>query len=347
MSSEAHAPYVRCPILLLNSTNDFHGWMDSAYDTLSATPAPHWQVFTPRYNHHIGPEQGASLPAWMDFQLKSGPSFPNSPTIDIVLGDDGVSRARVTAGEASLEGIDVFYSLGDKPPPNRFWRSVRVSHETTPPTARLEVVDPWEPLTAFANVRYASGVCLTTNLARVVPARLGKARGTLASGALNRQTIADGWVYATAYTDPHVSKRFVLVRQDSERGPVVLVNPEIFGEKIQVNLVSHVLGDPQFAGNSGDRLAFDCRGFVDEGGLTITLFEQEWTPRTRRYTAKLSADAITQAWDTVALAMDAFRADDGKSPARWKDLDKIQLQCATGKENSFEIANLRFSAATD
>ena len=28
VSSEAHAPYIRCPLLLLNATNDFHGWLD-------------------------------------------------------------------------------------------------------------------------------------------------------------------------------------------------------------------------------------------------------------------------------------------------------------------------------
>ena len=66
VSPEAHAPYITCPILFLNATNDFHGWMDRSYDILAATPSPRWQAYSPRFNHHIAAAQGANLPLWMD-----------------------------------------------------------------------------------------------------------------------------------------------------------------------------------------------------------------------------------------------------------------------------------------
>ena len=125
VSPEAHAPYITCPILHLNATNDFHGWIDSAYDILSATDGPRWQAFTPRQNHHIAPAQGRDLPAWMDYQLKGGPAFPASPTVALQLTPLGIPRATATTGAESVAHVDVYYSLTDKPPPNRFWRSVR------------------------------------------------------------------------------------------------------------------------------------------------------------------------------------------------------------------------------
>ena len=97
MSSEAHAPYIRCPVLFLDASNDFHGWLDDAFDTLAATSTAHWQAITPRHNHHIGPAQAAALPAWMDAQLKRGDAFPASPKIYVSLDGEGIPKATVRA----------------------------------------------------------------------------------------------------------------------------------------------------------------------------------------------------------------------------------------------------------
>ena len=118
--------------------------------------------------------------------------------------------------------------------------------------AELPVVDTWEPVFAFANVHYTSGICLTTNLERRIPGTLGKARATLRPGdPLSPRTVAESWFYARAYTDPQIEKTFVLVENTPERPAVVSLNPEVFGELITVDLSSHVIGDPQFTGPDG------------------------------------------------------------------------------------------------
>src|SRR5262249_41650025 len=89
LAPESHAPYVECPILFLDSTNDFHGLMDRAYETLSVVRAPVRQAFTPRYNHHIEPEQGRNLALWMDRHLKNGPVWPDSPRLQLALNEHG------------------------------------------------------------------------------------------------------------------------------------------------------------------------------------------------------------------------------------------------------------------
>src|SRR5262249_54524592 len=83
VSPEAHAPYISCPVPHLNATNDFHGWMDNAADILGAVSQPTRLAFTPRYNHHIAPEQAANLEKWMEWHLKGGRAFPKTPQLKI------------------------------------------------------------------------------------------------------------------------------------------------------------------------------------------------------------------------------------------------------------------------
>lgn len=124
LSPEAHAPYVRCPLLFLNATNDFHGPMDYSFDTLRAARGPVRQAYTPRYNHHIEPEQGANLDRWMAWQLKDAAVFPSSPQVRMELDVDGVPAASARVNQAqSVERVEVYYSLRERMPQARFWRT--------------------------------------------------------------------------------------------------------------------------------------------------------------------------------------------------------------------------------
>jgi len=346
VSPEAHAPYVSCPLLFLDATNDFHGWMDRAYDILPATRGPHWQAFTPRYNHHIAPAQAGNLPAWMEFQLKGGPAFPQSPVISLSLDADGIPQAKLNSSESEIDRVDFYYSLNDKPPPNRFWRTAKSKADGSAWQASLEVLDAWEKLVAFANVTYKSGICLTTNLAQTVPGQLGKARATLRQREpFEPRAVADSWVYATAYTDPSVSKQFLSVEDFPDRPAVVVLNKEIFGDQIHVNLASHIIGDPQFAGRDSAELALDCSGGFDDQGLRVTVTEFDWTPKAKSYVATIPAAELSKDWKTVRLSLAKFRTADGQPLASWRELDKIQLQATTSKVNAFRLANLRWLPA--
>ncbi len=176
LAPEGYASSIRRPLLLLDATNDFHGWMDNAYEILGQVRGP-WRVaFTPRYNHHIDGAQGKNLPAWMDWQLKDGPPFPAEPKVTLRLGSAGDPLADVQIpDQAPVEKLEVFYTLGEKPSPNRFWRCAATTKAARSWQATLPVLKTGDPLRAFANVTYHSGVCLSTNLARATPDRLGPA----------------------------------------------------------------------------------------------------------------------------------------------------------------------------
>ena len=351
VSPEAHAPYVACPVLHLNASNDFHGWLDRSYDILSATAGPNWQAITPHQNHHIAAAQGKNLPAWIDAQLKDGPPFPASPMLELRLTPGGIPQAVVASAGAAVDSVEVYYSLSDKPSPNRFWRGVRAIPDGASQRAELPVVDAWQLMSAFANVHYTSGVCLTSNMATRVPGTLGKARATLRSGEpIEPRILADSWFYARGYTDPNLAATFVKIEETVDRPFVVSQDPQVFGDVIAIDLSSHAIGDPQFAPPEGADLALKCAGDVGPAGLQITVTQNEWTPLARTYVAAVTSAemsaATTSGWATIVLPLHRFKSKDTQaSPGSWQDLDKINLQGTTPKSNPFRIANLSWVLA--
>ena len=118
LAPEAYAASIRGPVLFLGATNDFHGWMDDAYIILSQTHVPHRLAFTPRYNHHIDAAQAANLPAWMDWQLKSGPAFPADPKLELRIVPDEDPVATVFPSDArTWTRSTSFIRWAKNPPP--------------------------------------------------------------------------------------------------------------------------------------------------------------------------------------------------------------------------------------
>jgi dienelactone hydrolase len=364
LAPEGYADSIRHPLLLLDATNDFHGWMDSAYEILTKVPGPTRLAFTPRYNHHIDAAQGRNLPAWMDWQLRAGPPFPAEPKLNLRLGPDGDPLADVRPADVShVEQVEVFYTLGEKPSPNRFWRRAPTSKSTRSWQAALPVIRTGDPLRAFANVSYQSGVCLSTNLARAIPDRLGAARASLAwsaSPAAEPDEPGAPFVYATANTDPNASIAYLRKSDDPDRPNAVCINPSVFGERINFAIVSHYIGDPGYSGRAGDLLTFEYAGeFLSddrtkadrassgkdspEPGFTVQLTTHDWTPQSKTYSTHVPTKAAATGWQRVRLAPANFVAD-GKPLPGWRDLDKLEIRGVASKRSPPRFARFEWMA---
>jgi hypothetical protein len=334
LSPEAHAPWIRCPVFFLSASNDHHGWMDDSADALGAVRAPTRKAFTPRYIHHIEPDQGADLQPWMDWQLKGGQPFPESPALELGLDPGGILQASARPQPAeAVARVIVYYALGMKIPPSRFWRRADAAGgEGGVWTAALPVMSVWDRASVFANVFYRSGLCLSTRISKTLPGQLGRARATLApSRAIEPGGPDDGWFFGPAYTDPNID-RPLLSAQVIEGRRCVGVSPALFGEKIAFTIASHIFGDPQFQGPAGAALAFDCRGGFETNGLTLSFWEGEWMPGGLEYKAKVSLGDGT-GWKTVQVPLSKFVNDKGASPASWAKVDRIQISGVTPRND--------------
>ena len=345
LGAEAHAPYVTCPVLFFDATNDFHGLLDRAYDTLSVVPTTTRQALTPRVNHHIAPEEAKNLPLWMDWHLNQGKPFPASPTLSIELDQDGIPQALIRAAEDdNVTQIDVFYSLGNKRPTTRFWRRAPATRVEGAWKASLPVMDTWDDLRAFANVSYQSGMRLSSNLSHAIPGQIGKAHNSLqrSTEIAHGTDGLDHWYFTASYTDPMLDWTYLRSGTDPNTGAYITIQHERYGDPADIRLSTHIIGDPQWRGDEQQALSLTVRGEFIADGLKLIVIEDDWGLRSHRYTANITSIDQSKDWKEIRLPLNQFTDAEGKSPTGWKVIDKLEIEAKTTKRNPPQFARLRW-----
>jgi dienelactone hydrolase len=326
MESESYARLVKCPVLFLSATNDQHGNMDRSFQTLAQVPTEVRWAFTPRYRHHIAAEQGTNLPLWMDNHLKGGEPFPKSPVALVRLETDNAPLLVVKPDAIqSIRRVDLFYAVENRNPKNRYWRPAIGRRDERAWLAELAILDPRQPLYAFANVLYTSGVCLSTNLVSVVPSDLGDARATdrpsLLIDDFARGT--DGWVTSSPATDPIPPVPNLMTSAVGPEGKPGL------GVARPIALLTHKLGDPKWRGPKEDsKLQFRVHVRAPKM-LRIVMHEKEFAIGWTQYVAEVVLEPA-EGWRTITLPAGAFSTDKGVHLKGWGDVKQLELKTASG-----------------
>ncbi len=249
----------------------------------------------------------------------------------------------------------MYYALGEKPSPNRFWRHVSTTRTANAWKARLPILEierevpgvrecplsirrlPQHELGPPAVDRRSSGRAAgESQVVTVAIRRRGRGRGALRFRSRE---------YGSAFSDP-------LFRATEDRGDAdaVCLNPALFGKHIPFGIISHYIGDPGYAGRKGMSLAFEYQGdfVVDESsptpgdskkhetpstGLTVEVTSHDWTPLARHYTAHVETKTAEGEWQGVALSVSQFRTADGKPLQSSRVLDKLEIRGTTTKKN--------------
>ncbi len=319
---ENYAPRIRCPVLHLSATNDFHGWMDDVYRTNERIrEQPLRYSFSPHLNHRFTPETAVTRPLWLDQFLKGGTPLPETPASVLRLdGPEGAPTVRVAPDERTLPvvRVDVYYAQ-DPDPRARFWRQASVERRGRAWEARLPDVDPTLPLYVFADAIHKlaqvemlphlpkiDGVCLSTRLHAASPAELrsagvrGDARPAMLIDDFSRGL--NDWYELAA---GHPSLRQVWTRK---------------------------LTDRRWRGPDGATLELELT-MPKTNRLTFVLIENEWrtyrgTKRTYVCEREIVGDAQPQ---TMRLRTTDFRDERGESPAHWREIDQFGI-CAHYEE---------------
>ena len=157
IESQSYYEQVKCPVLMLSASNDFHAIFERVYNCMEVLPHDDWRAsMLMHYNHSLGPEQWILLNRWFDLYLKGeGEELPKTAMSTLaVVGD--VAVFTVTPDQVKeIEIVEVYYSH-DPNPRTRFWISADAVWEGSTWTARLPVREKL-PLFAFANCRYPLG----------------------------------------------------------------------------------------------------------------------------------------------------------------------------------------------
>lgn len=333
MAPQAYPPYIRCPVLFLNASNDQHGNLDYVFDTMSRmrNDVP-WRVaITPHYRHHIGKPEGNDLLLWMDTWLKNGPKWPKTPGTKLEIDGHGNPVMRLEVDDTQpIERIVVYYNIGQAENKARYWREVEPVGMGRDWIAQLPTTDVEENLVAFANVYYENGISLTGTVVAGIPARMGAATANdrpslrIYDGRMG----VKGWTTESPCTDPIPPIPVPLMLKQGPNGEMGIA-PENQYRK----LMTYKIGDPEWRGPDGACLRFKVYS-KSEQKIAIKVADRVVSHQANEYYAVISLKG-GEDWQAVVLPAHRFKSSKGgASLDSWKKLVVMWIVPASG--NAFD-----------
>lgn len=126
IDASAYWPSVKCPVMFISSSNDFHSTFERIYQSMDLLKHQDWRVTTNIHqNHGPGPEQWATLNLWFDQYLKGiDQKIPATPASNLTLNTSSFIRSAtftVTPSDQDrLVNTEIYYSY-DPNSRTRFW----------------------------------------------------------------------------------------------------------------------------------------------------------------------------------------------------------------------------------
>jgi hypothetical protein len=154
IDASAYWPLVRCPVLFVTSSNDFHSTFERIYRSMALLNHRNWRVTSNIHqNHRPGPEQWAVLNLWFNQYLKGlDQGIPATPPSTLRVTDKTARFTVTPADQDRLVGTEIFYSH-DPNSRTRFWNHADATRSGKSWQVDLAVHDKL-PLYVFAICRY-------------------------------------------------------------------------------------------------------------------------------------------------------------------------------------------------
>jgi len=339
-----YGPRQLSPVLYVGSSNDFFGWPTVAERALAGCKRPKRRVYSIGTNHNVSPETARTAFAWLDHYLKGAEALPESPTLQIKIGSDGVLRAAARAADTrAVEYVRIDYSIGDADSPGRCWRSVKAEKARAGYSARLPIFDPAQQLQAMAYVKYRAGYGLHSAMVELVPSRLGPVRATLKP----TNYISDfsdglsGW--ATAYRvglcGPPPAVRLELAPAPFKGRRCLRIVALKEGRR-SFSVACRRLGDPQCSGGDAQGFSLWVRGAA--GKLHLAVAENYGRIGWTRYKAEVAVGE-NKGWQKLIIRRDRFKSTGRKkSPSSWRKVQYLAIRGRAAAGESVEIGPLEW-----
>jgi dienelactone hydrolase len=345
-----YASSQKCPILLMNASNDFNAIIDNADYTYRLVNTDKRQVYQVSYNHNLEPQVSHDLLMWMDWRLRGAPAWPKTPELHVTLGPDGVPVAEVKPDtEQRISSISVRYNLDTGVMPQaRFWRSVVAEKKGEGNTWRalMPIMDVSQTVRAYCDVYYRNRVVLSSVLTRFIPSNVDGVRATLKPERVldnfDGGRILD-WVWYPCGPNPTSS---------DERGPLLkpIVNGPDGGWAIGANggfikgslaATTTKICDPQYAPRERKHLAFRVRGPKDVR-LTVVLVRDFWRPTQNEFKCELNIPQGEQ-WPRLVVSPSDFKNKDGQTLDSWVNLQQLRFESQFAADKQVALANVEWA----
>ncbi|MHB9025652.1 MAG: alpha/beta hydrolase family protein [Armatimonadota bacterium] len=276
------------PVLFVNGTNDFFGWMNS-YRLLARTlDGRHRCAFAPHLNHGVGSLNGTML-AWLDHHLRDR-AFPEAPRLEMERRADGLllRSPRLPGAQAATIYVATETGVG----PDLFWHPYVAEAQG----GDFRVAIPWAALPCrrllgYVHQRWADGVELSS-----VPVR---GEGDPAARIVREPMFPlapDFWTGPSS-TDPFYP--YMPLGGDNT-GPAWEVTEDNLAYQFNTRLVAESCRRPA----RGQRFACRLGGPVQDP-VTVAFLKYAGSPREQRFQGEFSRAALA----------DGIRLDECKGSA--------------------------------
>lgn len=154
IDASAYWPLVKCPVLFISSSNDFHSTFERIYQSMALLPHRDWRVSTNIHqNHGPGPEQWVLLNQWFNQHLKGiDQNIPVTPPSTFRVDGNDATFTVTPADQDRLEGTEIYFSY-DPNSRTRFWNRADVKQSGRSWSVEIPVHDEL-PMYVFALCRY-------------------------------------------------------------------------------------------------------------------------------------------------------------------------------------------------
>jgi len=157
---------IRCPIMFLSPSNDFHGRIDDLQQAFKLIQTDEWRATcSPHHNHQDTKNYEVATQLWFDQHLKGIFEIPETPKTNLDLKNSGgipVFTVRPDDPESVLY-VDIYYTQhgqidGKKNDREntkaRFWHYSKAERKGGKWIGEIPVLDADKPLWVYANVVY-------------------------------------------------------------------------------------------------------------------------------------------------------------------------------------------------
>ena len=317
----AYAELQNGPMLFLNSTNDFFGWMDTAEDMFTALPSQHALSFCPHFNHHLDNDTQRNLPAWIETHLCGKAEWPEPPDIDLELEGPLFAQATPAAPE-NVERVDLFCAAHSAPSPSRYWSACPAERDGNTWTAPLGILNPELEHTVFATAFYRSGVSVSSIPLTFRPSDYG-AIDELAGLAPVLEDFSEGlgaWYLEGLMPDPFKDKLQLCVTEGPNGGPALTIDTaDAGGDRFGWSLATRKIADPRWQARGRNGLYLLLRANC-LSPLQVRLTQRPGTLSVEPYLTTVKE--LDQGWAELEITPDKFK---GPEDLELEDFDGTHL----------------------
>ncbi|MBT3200358.1 MAG: prolyl oligopeptidase family serine peptidase [Phycisphaerales bacterium] len=304
-------PRVKCPVMFISSSNDFHSVLDRIYKAMALLKHKEWRVSTNIHeNHGPGKEQWVLLEKWFDLHLKRiDQKIPTTPRSTLVVkGREATFTVTPENRNGRLTDTEIYYSYD----PNarvRFWNraEARKGSAAGSWTVKLKTCKGL-PLYVFALCRYKldkpastmNGETSTFTINSLLQSALPRRIDIKAFAALKTQSVIDDfknglqdWSSRDGRSIKTYKFRSPRINLDDNKKLCITIDPK--GR----NLILRLNAESRFLGHGKDLGTFSYTAKVSGSGpKDVIVARQDFKGDTKRKddknNKKLSWSGITR-----------------------------------------------------